>query len=117
MQKSNFSSKKTSKKKKDLSSSDEEKISTGVSLTPPDYGMSFVDNQQNNLENPKEEDVSSSELLDDFVTAYNKARLYHGSPVKEDVAKTGLLTSKGGTKTHSEPNTGGRVFLGWSEGT
>jgi hypothetical protein len=57
--------------------------------------------------------------LDDYVTAYRKARLYHGTPNEyvSSIEKEGLQTKYGGTGLNGAPNRKNRVFLGWDSVT
>lgn len=57
--------------------------------------------------------------LDDYVNAYRKARLYHGTPNEHvsSIEKEGLQTKWGGTGLNGAPNRKNRVFLGWDAET
>jgi hypothetical protein len=67
----------------------------------------------------KTKSTKNNDPLDDYVTAYRKARLYHGTPNEyvPSIEKEGLQTKYGGTGLNGAPNRKNRVFLGWDAKT
>lgn len=70
------------------------------------------------IEKPVEQEQEVEDTADsDYVNAYKKARLYHGTNNREGVEKEGLLTKYGGTGLNNAPFRENRVFLGINAST